>query len=62
MSSDQTIPLYTNRAVWHNPQSYPQSWQLDPTEGPGRVRKRLRRCHLGVEPRFLLEEEQGKLG
>ena len=35
---------------------------MDPTEGPGRVRKRLQRCHLvNVEPRFLLEEEQYKV-
>lgn len=38
------------------------SWQLDPTEGPGRVRKRLMRCHLGIEKRFLTPENQAKLG
>ncbi|XP_035828113.1 lysosomal-trafficking regulator isoform X2 [Aplysia californica] len=53
--------LTHERAVWYSPASYPQSWQLDPTEGPGRVRKRLQRCHLGIERRFLLDQHQLKL-
>lgn len=27
-------------ALWHFPESYPRSWELDPTEGPGRIRIR----------------------
>ncbi|XP_037870206.1 lysosomal-trafficking regulator isoform X2 [Bombyx mori] len=39
--------------VWHDPRSYPTSWQLDDKEGPGRVRVRLRRAHLNIPPKFL---------
>ncbi|XP_056022508.1 lysosomal-trafficking regulator-like isoform X3 [Ostrea edulis] len=53
--------LTHERAVWHDAKSYPLSWQLDPTEGPGRVRKRLKRCHLGIEKRFLNLENQLKI-
>ncbi|XP_059049622.1 uncharacterized protein LOC131844698 [Achroia grisella] len=52
--------LTHQQAVWHDPSSYPQSWQLDPTEGPGRVRVRLRRAHLRIHPRFLKPEHQHK--
>lgn len=31
---------------------YPFSWEIDPTEGPARVRKRLRRCRIQMHPRF----------
>ncbi|XP_052057749.1 lysosomal-trafficking regulator-like isoform X2 [Mytilus californianus] len=53
--------LTHERAVWHCQKSYPKSWQLDPTEGPGRVRKRLKRCHLGLNSRFLLTQHKEKL-
>ncbi|XP_078313286.1 lysosomal-trafficking regulator-like isoform X5 [Crassostrea virginica] len=53
--------LTHERGVWHDAKSYPKSWQLDPTEGPGRVRKRLKRCHLGIENRFLTPDNQYKL-
>lgn len=55
------IDTYTHeQAVWHDPRSYPRSWQLDPTEGPGRVRVRLRRAHLNIPPKFLKQEEKHK--
>ncbi|CAH0714099.1 unnamed protein product, partial [Brenthis ino] len=41
------------RGVFHDARSYPAAWQLDATEGPGRVRVRLRRAHLRVPPRHL---------
>lgn len=41
------------QALWFDASSYPQSWELDPTEGPGRIRVRLRRCHLNIDNRFL---------
>ena len=51
------------RAVWYDESSFPQSWEIDPTEGPGRVRKRLQRCQLvGVETKFLLDDEHHKVG
>ncbi|XP_054259566.1 lysosomal-trafficking regulator isoform X2 [Macrosteles quadrilineatus] len=53
--------LTHERAVWHFPHCYPSSWQLDETEGPARVRKRLKRCHLPIDKRFLKPEFQDKL-
>ncbi|XP_068632713.1 lysosomal-trafficking regulator [Battus philenor] len=41
------------RGVWHNPRGWPAAWQLDSTEGPGRVRVRLRRAHLRIPARCL---------
>lgn len=56
------IQLLTHeRAVWFFSESYPMSWQLDATEGPARVRKRLQRCHLHIKDKFLLPEHQEKL-
>lgn len=46
-------------APWHAVRSYPRSWRLDETEGPSRVRSRLRRCHLTVAPRFLMRSDNG---
>ncbi|CAH1790633.1 unnamed protein product [Owenia fusiformis] len=53
--------LTHERAVWHYPESYPQTWQLDPTEGPHRVRCRLQRSHHTIEQRFYDEEHISKL-
>ncbi|KAJ2942698.1 hypothetical protein O0L34_g2168 [Tuta absoluta] len=53
--------LTHEQAVWHDPRSYPQSWQLDATEGVGRVRVRLRRAHLDIQDKFLLPNSRGKL-
>ncbi|XP_064622032.1 lysosomal-trafficking regulator-like isoform X2 [Lineus longissimus] len=53
--------LTHERAVWFFPELYPQSWQLDPTEGPFRERKRLQRCHLGIDPKFFLKKHRKKL-
>lgn len=54
--------LTHERAPWHFPRSYPRSWELDPTEGPARVRIRLQRCHLNIDKRFFMAEHQDKLG
>ncbi|XP_043669052.1 lysosomal-trafficking regulator isoform X1 [Vespula pensylvanica] len=54
--------LTHERALWHFPESYPCSWELDPTEGPARVRIRLQRCHLDIDERFFLAEHKDKLG
>ncbi|XP_060803751.1 lysosomal-trafficking regulator [Amyelois transitella] len=57
----RAVDDYTHeRGVFYEPHSYPQSWQLDPTEGPGRVRVRLRRAHLRIPPKFLKPEQQYK--
>ncbi|KAK2579125.1 hypothetical protein KPH14_001295 [Odynerus spinipes] len=54
--------LTHERALWHFPESYPGSWELDPTEGPARIRIRLQRCHLDIDERFFLPEHKNKLG
>ncbi|VVC33396.1 Hypothetical protein CINCED_3A019913 [Cinara cedri] len=43
-------------APWYFPESYPTSWELNPTEGPNRVRIRLQRCHLNMSKRFFKPE------
>ncbi|EEC06035.1 lysosomal trafficking regulator, putative [Ixodes scapularis] len=51
--------LTHERAPWYFPESFPANWELDPTEGPSRVRRRLRRAFLGVGPQFLKPEFRG---
>ncbi|CAB0033952.1 unnamed protein product [Trichogramma brassicae] len=53
--------LTHERGPWHFPESYPCSWELDPTEGPARVRIRLQRCHLNIDRRFFLPEQEDKV-
>nr|XP_031829347.1 lysosomal-trafficking regulator isoform X2 [Nomia melanderi] len=53
--------LTHERAAWHFDTSYPRSWELDPTEGPARVRIRLQRCHLNIDKRFFMADHQDKL-
>ncbi|KAK8783119.1 hypothetical protein V5799_015550 [Amblyomma americanum] len=50
--------LTHERAPWYLPESFPTAWELDPTEGPSRVRRRLRRAFLAVDPKFMLPEYQ----
>ncbi|XP_033860353.3 lysosomal-trafficking regulator-like isoform X2 [Acipenser ruthenus] len=50
--------LTHDRAVWYDPASYPTSWQLDPTEGPNRERRRLQRCYLTIPNKYLLRDRQ----
>uniref|UniRef100_A0A4D5RRJ4 Putative lysosomal trafficking regulator n=1 Tax=Ixodes scapularis TaxID=6945 RepID=A0A4D5RRJ4_IXOSC len=54
--------LTHERAPWYFPECFPANWELDPTEGPSRVRRRLRRAFLGVGPQFLKPEFRGALG
>ena len=49
------------RGVWYDPKTYPLSWELDLTEGPSRMRRRLQRCYLRMKPEFLLPEHQHKI-
>lgn len=39
-----------------------RSWELNPTEGPNRVRIRLQRCHLNILKRFFKPEHSQKAG
>ncbi|XP_068182991.1 lysosomal-trafficking regulator isoform X2 [Antennarius striatus] len=48
--------LTHDRAVWYDQTSYPTSWQLDPTEGPNRERRRLQRCYLTIPNKYLLKD------
>ncbi|XP_054002539.1 lysosomal-trafficking regulator isoform X2 [Hylaeus anthracinus] len=53
--------LTHERAPWYFAKSYPRSWELDPTEGPARVRIRLQRCHLNIDKRFFMADYRNKL-
>ncbi|XP_056292280.1 lysosomal-trafficking regulator isoform X2 [Pseudoliparis swirei] len=50
--------LTHDRAVWYDQTSYPTSWQLDPTEGPNRERRRLQRCYLTIPNKYLLTDRR----
>ncbi|KYO18832.1 lysosomal-trafficking regulator isoform D [Alligator mississippiensis] len=50
--------LTHDRALWYDPVYYPTSWQLDPTEGPNRERRRLQRCYLTIPNKYLLPDRQ----
>ncbi|XP_063773674.1 lysosomal-trafficking regulator isoform X2 [Pseudophryne corroboree] len=45
-------------ALWYDPESYPSSCQLDPTEGPNRERRRLQRCYLTIPNKYILRDRQ----
>ncbi|KAF7992714.1 hypothetical protein HCN44_005058 [Aphidius gifuensis] len=53
--------LTHERAPWYFKESYPKSWELDPTEGPARVRIRMQRCHLKIDKRFFKNEYKNKI-
>jgi hypothetical protein len=44
------------RAIWSSDEKRPMCWQLDPTEGPSRVRRRLIRAPRVTDKKFLLPE------
>ncbi|XP_041350649.1 lysosomal-trafficking regulator-like isoform X2 [Gigantopelta aegis] len=48
--------LTHERSVWYHEESYPRSWQMDPTEGPGRTRRRLQRSHLELDAKYLTDD------
>lgn len=45
-------------APFHNPRYFPNSWEMDETEGPSRVRLRMKRCFPATRRKFLLPEFQ----
>ncbi|XP_058811878.1 lysosomal-trafficking regulator [Topomyia yanbarensis] len=49
-------------APWYNPKLYPNSWEVDDTHGPDMSQKRLKRCHLTVDKRFLQKDLQCAAG
>lgn len=50
--------MFCFSAVWYDQSSYPTSWQLDPTEGPNRERRRLQRCYLTIPNKYLLKDRR----
>ncbi|XP_029450120.1 LOW QUALITY PROTEIN: lysosomal-trafficking regulator-like [Rhinatrema bivittatum] len=44
--------------VWYDSDCYPTSWQLDPTEGPNRERRRLQRSYLTIPNKYILRDQQ----
>uniref|UniRef100_A0A182N5R0 Lysosomal-trafficking regulator n=1 Tax=Anopheles dirus TaxID=7168 RepID=A0A182N5R0_9DIPT len=52
------VRLTHEDAPWYNAHLYPNSWQLDDTYGPDMALKRMRRCQLSIDRRFLLKETQ----
>ncbi|EGW00901.1 Lysosomal-trafficking regulator [Cricetulus griseus] len=61
-SWQKTVNNNQQRAVWYDPIYYPTSWQLDPTEGPNRERRRLQRCYLTIPNKYLLRDRQKSEG
>ncbi|KAM4040946.1 lysosomal-trafficking regulator isoform 3-T3 [Anomaloglossus baeobatrachus] len=47
-----------DRAVWYDPASYPTSFQLDPTEGPNRERRRLQKYYFKIPNKYILLNRQ----
>ncbi|CAG2104964.1 unnamed protein product [Medioppia subpectinata] len=47
-----TDQLTHEKAIWYFANSYPNSWSLDPIEGPNRIRRKLKRCSLNISDRF----------
>ena len=47
--------------LWYDPESSPQFYTLDQTEGPNRERRRLRKTHLNIDRRFFKECVKHKL-
>lgn len=45
-------------APWYNAKLFPNSWEVDDTFGSDMVQKRMRRCHLTIDQRFLQKELQ----
>ncbi|XP_055840960.1 lysosomal-trafficking regulator isoform X2 [Episyrphus balteatus] len=43
-------------APWFSIDRSEMSFELDDTEGPSRVHTRLRRCHLDIDKRFIMED------
>lgn len=46
------------RAIWFMKSHYPSSWELNPVEGPSRIRRRLRPCKLALDKRYLRDKNK----
>ncbi|MCP9257414.1 Lyst protein [Dirofilaria immitis] len=47
--------------LFHDPEAWPSSWALDPTEGPNRERRRLISSHLSFDIKFLRPQSRNKI-
>lgn len=50
------------RSIWFMEDFYPKSWELNPVEGPSRVRRRLRPCKLMLEARYFRNDKNNCYG
>lgn len=46
------------RAIWFMKSHYPSSWELNPVEGPSRIRRRLRPCKLALDKRYMRDQNK----
>ena len=46
------------RALWSKDECRQMCWQLDPTEGPGRVRRRMMRAPLTIPFKHILSDRE----
>ena len=59
-----TMDISSTRSIWYDRDFFPNSWRLDPTEGPLRVRCRMQRFHLDVPAKHVMQEyrKNGEFG
>ena len=50
------LPSLLCRALWSKDECRSMCWQLDPTEGPGRVRRRMMRAPLTIHNRHIMSD------
>ena len=61
------VVFTTFSALWCNEEQRVMCWQLDPTEGPCRERRRLMRVPRNIDDKYILDEgvksdKQGNCG
>ncbi|RWS21152.1 lysosomal-trafficking regulator-like protein, partial [Leptotrombidium deliense] len=52
------LTFFHEKSVWYFKEAFPQHWELDPTEGPLRIRRRLRRCFINIDQKFFRKERE----
>lgn len=55
------IKIFTHeKNRYHDPKYFAESWELDPTEGPNKIRRKLRRTHLDIHEKFFQKDFKHK--